>query len=165
VWATTSVVKYTAHYYYYYYYYYVPSMPAHVLRRAVCVAAIHGAHLAAAEVGGLPARVQERRPRRALGCAGGNPQVSATCTIPYFFILSARLLCTIWRHQVHVSVYLSKSMHKFSWNFVRTSFVWKSSHRLTSFSYFNTVLDTKCKVRGGECVDLRERKREQEAES
>jgi hypothetical protein len=44
------------------------------------VAAIHGAHLAAAEVGGPAARVQELRPRGATDCARGNSQVSRGST-------------------------------------------------------------------------------------
>jgi hypothetical protein len=45
---------------------------------AVCVAAIHGAHLAAAEVGGLPAGVQQLGARSVPAREGGSPQVSPT---------------------------------------------------------------------------------------
>jgi hypothetical protein len=51
-----------------------------LLRGVMCVAAIHGAHLAAAEVGGPAARVQELRPRGATDCARGNSQVSRGST-------------------------------------------------------------------------------------
>jgi hypothetical protein len=45
---------------------------------AVCVAAIHGAHLAAIEVGGLSAGVQDLGARSVPAREGGRPQVSPT---------------------------------------------------------------------------------------
>jgi hypothetical protein len=50
----------------------------HWLTAAVCVAALHGAHLAATPVAGLQTGVQALCTQHSSDCAGGIPQVSGS---------------------------------------------------------------------------------------